>query len=160
MSTNVAKVRLTGRRQWVGTDEAGHSLVMDTPPAPHGVGEGSGIRPVEVVLHALAACTGMDLIGILEKKRQDVRGIEVVVTAEQREEFPKIYTDVQLEYVITGHNVDPAAVERALELSETKYCSVGHMLNDQVKRTISFRIEEAPPAGFSILEAERGSVDA
>lgn len=156
MTTNVAKVRLTGRRQWVGTDEAGHSVVMDSLPAPHGVGEGSGIRPIEIVLHALAACTGMDVIGILEKKRQDVRGIEIVVTADQREdEFPKIYTDVRIEYIITGYDLDASAVERAIELSESKYCSVGGMLSEQVKRTTTFRIVEAPAPGHSIIEAER-----
>ena len=150
---DTARVRWTGRRQFVATDEAGHSLVMDSKPEYKG--EGSGIRPLEVVLHGLAGCTGMDVISILEKKRQDVRGLEILVSAVQREdEFPKIYTQIALEYVVTGYGVKPEAVERAIALSEEKYCSVGGMLGEQVEVTTSFRVLEAPPQGYSILDAE------
>lgn len=149
-----ARVRLTGRRQFVGVDEKGHSVVMDASPEYNG--EGSGVRPIELVLHALAACTGMDVISILEKKRQDVRGLEIEVHARQRtDEFPKIYTDIELEYVVTGYEVSPAAVARAIELSEEKYCSVGGMIRDTVAITTTYRIVEAqPPVGCPPLDGE------
>lgn len=143
---DTARVRLTGKRQFTGVDGAGHSVVMDAKPE-YG-GDGSGIRPIEMVLQGLAACTGMDVISILEKKRQDVRGLEIVVYGTQRtDDYPRIYTDVRVEYIVTGFGVDPAAVERAIELSEEKYCSVQGMLRDEVKVTTTYRVVEAPAPG-------------
>jgi putative redox protein len=148
-----ARVRWTGRRQFVGTDSVGHSVVMDAASAYHG--EGSGFRPIEIVLHGLAACTGMDVISILEKKRQDVRSLEINVRARQRtEDFPRIYEAIELEYVVGGYGVKPTAVARAIELSEEKYCSVGGMLGEQVKITTSYRVFESPAAGHSVLDDE------
>jgi len=139
---DIAKVKWAGKRQFVGTDGMGHSVVMDARPEYKG--EGSGIRPLELVMHGLAGCTGMDVISVLEKKRQDVRGIEITVRGVQREdEFPKIYTSLEIEYVVTGFGVSPEAVARAIELSEHKYCSVGGMLGEQVRLTTSYRVVEA-----------------
>ncbi len=136
------KVRWTSSRQFVGWDAAGHGVVMDAPSAYRG--EGTGVRPLELVLYALAGCTGMDVISVLEKKRQDVSGLELEVSATQREdEFPKIYTDINIEYVVRGRGVKPEAVARAIELSETKYCSVKGMLGSQVNVTTSMRVVEA-----------------
>lgn len=148
-----ASVKWTGRRQFVGTDGVGHSLVMDATKAYKG--EGSGFRPLEVVLHGLAACTGMDVISILEKKRQDVRGLDINVSAEQREdEFPKIYTRIAIEYVVTGYGVKADSVARAIELSEEKYCSVRGMLGEQVQVSTSFRVEEARTPGEPLLKPD------
>ncbi|NTU72540.1 MAG: OsmC family protein [Coriobacteriia bacterium] len=146
-----ARVKLTGRRQFVGVDGAGHSIVMDAKAEY--LGEGSGIRPVELVLHGLAGCTGMDVISILEKKREDVRGLEIVVNGTPRvEEYPKIYTDIQVHYIVTGYGVKPGSVERAIALSEEKYCSVKGMLSDEVNVTTSFEVIEAAPANTPVLE--------
>lgn len=143
---DVARVRWNGHRQFVGVDEAGHSVVMDAKAEYKG--EGSGIRPMELVLHGLAGCTGMDVISILEKKRQDVRGFEINVTGTQRvDEYPKIYTVMDVEYVVTGYGVKPEAVARAIELSEEKYCSVGGMLGEQVEVRSTFRVVEARQPG-------------
>lgn len=151
---DIASVRWTGRRQFVGTDQAGHSLVMDAKPEYHG--DNTGIRPIEVVLHGLAACTGMDVISILEKKRQDVRDFRIDVKAEQRtDEFPKIYTRIELEYVVTGFNINPDAVARAIGLSKDKYCSVGGMLGEQVEIVTSYRVLEESAPGYSVLDAEQ-----
>ncbi len=137
-------VRWSGNRQFIGWDEAGHGIVMDTSVAYKG--EGTGIRPIELVLYGLAGCTGMDVISILEKKRQDVRGITIEVKGIQREDdYPKIYTDVEIEYVVTGYGVSPEAVRRAIELSEEKYCAVGGMIAGKVRLTTSFTVEEAAP---------------
>jgi len=144
---DTARVRWTGGRQFVGTDAAGHSVVMDAKPEYKG--EGSGFRPMELVLQGLAGCTGMDVISILEKKRQDVRAMEIVVTGTQRlDEFPKIYTRMDVEYVVTGFGVKPEAVARAIELSETKYCTVAGMLGEQVEVHTSYRVVEADQPGM------------
>lgn len=138
------KVRWCGNRQFVGWDEAGHSVVMDASASYKG--EGTGVRPLQLFLDAMAGCTAMDVISILEKKRQDVRGLEVNVEATQREDdYPKIYTNIHLTYVVTGYGVTDAAVSRAIELSEDKYCSVKGMLGPQVEVTTSFEIKEGEP---------------
>lgn len=108
--------------------------------APEVGGENDGFRPMELLLVGLAGCTAMDVISILEKKRQQVTGFEVRAHAERANEHPKVFTEITLEYVVTGHNIDPEAVKRAVELSENKYCSAQAMLgktaNIQHKITI------------------------
>lgn len=149
-----ARVRWTGRRQFVSTDGAGHSVVMDAKPEYKG--DGSGVRPMELLLHGLAGCTGMDVISILEKKRQDVRDLVINVTAHQRtDDFPKIYTKIELEYVVTGFDVQPEAVARAIELSEEKYCTVRGMLGPQVEIVATYRVEQSPAQGYSVLDDEK-----
>ncbi len=138
---DTVRVTWNTRRRFVAWDEAGHGVVMDARPE-HG-GDGSGTRPVELVLYGLAGCTGMDVISILEKKRQKVTAFEMVVTGEPREEYPRIYTTIHVEYVVTGLGVDPSAVARAIELSEEKYCSVKGMFSDQIDVVTSFRVMEA-----------------
>ncbi len=142
-------VRWAGNRQFIGWDRAGHGVVMDA--TPEFKGEGTGVRPIELVLYGLAGCTAMDVVSILEKKRQDVTGVTVEVQGTRREdEYPKIYTDIHLEYVVTGHGVSAEAVRRAIELSEEKYCSVGGMLVGTVTFSSSFRVEEAPVPGGGV----------
>ncbi len=92
-------------------------------------GEASGFRPMELIAIGLAGCTAMDTISILQKKRQDVTAFEVQVHAERATEFPKVFTNIVVEYLVEGHNVDPAAVERSIELSATKYCPAQAMLS-------------------------------
>lgn len=132
-------VRWVGRRQFVGWDEQGHGIVMDGLAS--GAGEGTGIRPIELVLYGLAGCTAMDVVSVLEKKRLDVRGVEITVNGEQFvDDYPHYYNEIALEYVVTGVDIPDAAVARAIELSETKYCSVKGTLGPQVRITTSFRV--------------------
>ena len=150
---DTVRIRWGGSRQFIGWDEAGHGVVMDAKAAYKG--EGSGTRPLELFLYALAGCTGMDVISILEKKRQDVRSFEMQVEATQREDdYPKIYTDIQITYVVTGYGVKEAAVARAIELSEEKYCSVRGMLGPQTQVRTSFEVHEAPAP---MLDSESAS---
>lgn len=147
MATDKVLVRWSGKRQFIGWDAAGHGVVMDAP-AIYG-GEGTGPRPLEVFLYGLAACTAMDVVSVLEKKRQDFTALEIEVDATQREdEYPKIYTRIEITYVVNGRGVKPDAVARAIELSETKYCSVKGMLGPQVEVVTAYRIvdEDAPGA--------------
>lgn len=139
---DIVNVKWNGKRRFVGWDEAGHGIVMDAKPSSGG--DASGPRPIELVLYAIAGCTGMDVISILEKKRQAVTDFDIIVRGTQREdEYPKIYTRIEVEYVVTGFGVKPDAVRRAIELSEEKYCSVRHMFAPEVDVVTSFRVVEA-----------------
>ena len=121
-----AKVTWQNGLAFNGLSESGFPIPLDAS-VDHG-GSGTGTSPMELVLVGLGGCTGMDVISILQKKRQDVTKFEVVLHADRAPDHPKVFTDITIEYVVTGHNIDPEAVERAVELSETKYCSVNGML--------------------------------
>jgi putative redox protein len=125
-----------------GTGGSGFSMRFDNPSGP------KGASPMEVVAMASGACTAMDVIDILRKKRQDVTGFEVNVLGQRTTEHPMVFTEIDLEYVVTGRNIDPKAVERAIELSLTKYCSVNVSLQaGGVKIKSQYRvIELAQPA--------------
>jgi putative redox protein len=103
--------------------------------------EAQGPTPMDVILAALGGCTGMDVIGILRKKRQEITGYEVEVIGERRmNEHPKLYTKVEIVHRVRGRNVNPAAVEEAIRLSDTKYCSVHAMLHHGVPITSRWEI--------------------
>jgi putative redox protein len=97
-------------------------------------------NPVQVVLCAVAGCSGMDVISLLRKKRQRVTSYEIEVTAERREEHPRIYTRIDILHRVRGHEVSAAAVEEAIRLSDTKYCSIHAMLERTVALTSRFEI--------------------
>ncbi len=111
--------------------KSGFTMPLGTDAASGGADD--GFRPMELLLVGLAGCTAMDVISILEKKRQPVSGFEVKVQAERATEHPRVFTHITLEYVVTGKGVDLAAVQRAVELSETKYCSAQAMLRQAAK---------------------------
>jgi putative redox protein len=96
-------------------------------------GAEDGFRPMELVALGLASCTGIDVMSILQKKRQEITGLEVKVETQKAAEHPKVWTHVMIEYIVTGKNVDPAAVERAIQLSSEKYCPAQNMLKLAVK---------------------------
>jgi len=102
-------------------------------------GENDGFRPMELIAVGLAGCTGMDVISILRKKRQEVTRFEVRVHADQAEQHPRVFTKILIEYVVTGSKIDPVAVERAVTLSETTYCPAQAMLAKaaQIERKIT-----------------------
>ena len=120
-----------------GRSGSGHTLRLD------GKGNVTGFSPMELLLMGLAGCTGMDVIDILRKKQQAVSAFEVKVSGIQCKEHPKVYTDIEIEYVVRGQNIDPKAVERAIELSQTKYCSAQAMLSKAAKIRSTYRIEAA-----------------
>lgn len=145
-------VRWVAKRQFVGWDEAGHGVVMDALPVSSG--EATGVRPIELLLYALGGCTAMDVVSVLEKKRLDVRGVEVSVDGTQREDgFPHYYETIAVHYTVTGVEVPEEAVARAIELSETKYCSVKGAFGPQVVVTTSFSVvEPAAPGPVRVAE--------
>lgn len=105
-------------------------------------GDGDGLAPVELVALGLGGCTAIDVISILKKKQQDVQKFEVRVTTERKEEHPKVWTRALIEYLVTGKNVEPAALERAIQLSSEKYCVVQNMLKASVKIETRYEIKE------------------
>lgn len=135
-----AKVTLVNGMQFVGTASSGHAIVMDADKSVGG--SNSGSRPMELVAMALGGCTGMDVISILRKKKQDVHGLEIVLRAEKAEHHPRRYTDIHIEFVVRGKGIDEAAVKRAIDLSSDKYCAVGGTLKPSAQITHSYRIEE------------------
>jgi putative redox protein len=141
---DIVKARWAGNRQLVGWDSKLHGIVMDTPA--EGTGEGTGWRPVELLLLGMAGCTGIDVISILEKKREDFRGLEIEVRGEPRlDEHPHYYETIEVHYTVTGVGVKPDSVARAIELSEEKYCSVKGCLGPQCVVTTTYEVIEFEP---------------
>ncbi len=97
---------------------------------------------MELVLIGMAGCTAYDVMSILEKKRQRVTGLEVSARAERAEEPPRVYTKIEIEYLLRGRGIKPKAVEDAIRLSKEKYCSASIMLGKTAQITTSYRIEE------------------
>ena len=91
-----------------------------------------GVSPMELILVGLAGCTGVDIVDILEKKRQPLKALKVKVRGKKAEDFPKIYKEIEITYQIWGDGIDHDAIERAIQLSEEKYCSVSAMLRATV----------------------------
>jgi putative redox protein len=118
-----------------------HWVMMDTKEEAGG-NEGAS-TPKELVLMALAGCTSMDVISILKKKKSPVISYECMVNGIERNEHPKIFTEIHIEYVVYGDGIKPEDVERAIDLSVTKYCSVSAILSASAKLTHSYRIEPA-----------------
>ncbi len=133
-----ARVRWTENMQFLGISGSNHSLVLDTD-AEHG-GTDTGAKPMELVLVALAGCTGMDVVSLLKKMRVNFTGLEIKVTGERREEHPRIFTGIELEYVVYGPAVEEAAVKRAIELSQENYCSVSALIRPACPINYTYRI--------------------
>jgi putative redox protein len=127
---------------FTGTAGSGFSVPLGTNVEYGGADD--GFRPLELMLVSLAGCTGMDVISILLKKRQEVTSFQVNVQGERAREHPHVFKSITVEYDFCGHHLDPAAVERAVELSETKYCAARAMLSQVVPIQRVIRIEEAP----------------
>jgi len=100
----------------------------------------SGFRPMELMGVSLAGCTAMDVLSILKKKKQDVVDFEVLVHTRSAEEHPHVWEWVQIEYVVTGRNIDPMAVERSMQLSAEKYCPAQSMIRKAVDIELTYRI--------------------
>ncbi len=132
-----AKVTLTRPtqpgRQFVASTAGHHFLIDDKDGA-------TGPKPIDLVAVGLAGCTAFDVINILRKKRQQVTGYEVLVEADQAPQPPAVFTEVRIRHLITGPDVDPAAVEEAIRLSEEKYCSVGNMVNKTARLATTYDI--------------------
>ncbi len=135
------KLRQIQGLQLVVTGDSGHAVVMDQSREVGGFE--AAPSPMEFVLFGLAGCTAMDVISILQKKREDVRGFEVHFKAERADEHPKVFTKIHLKFIVKGKAVKPQSVKRAIELSATKYCSASAMISKTAEITYDFEIIEA-----------------
>lgn len=121
-----------------GSSGSGHSVIMDG--APEFGGANQGMRPMEMLLLGMGGCTAFDVVHILRKARQDIVDFEVDLDAQRAEAPPKVFTRIHVHFEIRGHNVSPAAVERAIDLSLSKYCSATIMLAKTAEITHDYSI--------------------
>ncbi len=140
MADNVykASVKYAGDELFIGTTPHNYSLTMDTKADRH-----SAPTPVEMLLVSVAACTAVDVVSILEKKRQIVTDYRVEISGERRDEHPRSFTKMHIHHIVYGRDVSEQAVIRAIELSDTKYCSVAATVKPTVEITTSFEIIQA-----------------
>lgn len=124
--------------QFVGRVNSGHGIVIDTAG-------GAGPSPMELLLMGVMGCTGMDVLSILKKKRQNVTGLKIAANGQQAETPPNYYTEIELEYVAYG-DIDEEALRRAIELSETKYCSAMANLSGKTRFSSKYRVEKVEPS--------------
>jgi len=127
------RIKLLEGVTWVTSGDSGHGVVIDGSPAIGG--QNLGMRPMELVLAGLGGCSAMDVISMLRKQRQDVVDCVIELSGQRAETIPKVFTDIQMTYRVTGNDLSKTAVERAVRLSAEKYCSVSKMLEDSVRIT-------------------------
>ena len=133
-----AKVTYINGLQFVGEASSGHAMVMDGETSVGG--RNTAVRPTELLLIGLGGCSGMDVVSILKKKKQDLRGLEIIIRGEKAESYPQKFTDIIIEFVVKGRNISDEAVKRAVDLSMEKYCSVKATLEGSAKISFSYRI--------------------
>ena len=137
--TTKAIVKFVDDDLFVGITPGGRAIVLDTNSQ-----RSTGPSPVELLLVALGSCTATDVVSILKKKRQQVTSYTVEISGERRTEPPRSYTSMKVHHVLTGRSISPAAVAHAIELSDTKYCSVADTLRPKVEIQTTFEIIEEP----------------
>jgi len=137
-STQRVTVDLLGNMAFRAITQTGHEVVMDA--APEVGGTDSGPRPMELLLAGLGGCTGMDVISMLRKMRQDVTDYEIQITGERAAEHPKVYTSIRVEHIVRGNALNQESVKRAVELSATRYCSAAAMLGRVARIQETYRV--------------------
>jgi putative redox protein len=147
-----ATVRWKENMTFVGMPDSGFPVQMDADASFGGTNQ--GVRPMEMVALGLASCTGMDVISILRKKRQQITQFEVRVNAPRSVDHPKVFTSARITYIVTGINVDETAVLRSVELSMTKYCPVQVMLSQAFPMELHYEIYEEEPGGLPRLVSQ------
>jgi putative redox protein len=139
MATKKAFIKQLQGITFVGKTDSNHWITMDGPKDFGG--SDAGIRPKELLLLGLGGCTGSDVASILQKKRVKLDGFEMNIETEVSEDHPQVFTKLHIEYVFYGKDIDEKSVERAIELSQTKYCGVTKMFEKAMEITHSYKIE-------------------
>ena len=124
----------------VGKSDSGHTITMDGPPESGG--ENLGVRPMEMLLLGVAGCTMIDVVTTLKKMRQDLSHCETKINAERATDHPKVFTDIHIQFVVKGKDLDPKKVDKAITLSAEKYCSASIMLGEMATITHDFEVVE------------------
>ena len=135
-----ATVKWLDHMSFVGEAGSGHSLVMDGPPESGG--RNLGVRPMEMVLLGLGGCTAFDMVLILQRQRQAISDCQVEIEAERATKVPKVFTKIHVHYIVKGKSLDAKKVERAVNMTAEKYCSVSIMLSASVELSHDFEIIE------------------
>jgi len=135
-----SKVVWKGGMAFTGTVDSTYLVPLDASFTSGG--KDLGFRPLQLIAIGLVGCTGMDVISILQKKRQEITGFEVSAAIQQADQHPKVFTKIVIEYKVTGVNIDKNAVERAVQLSEEKYCGARAMLQHTAEISNRIIIEE------------------
>ena len=130
-----ANVRWVTGKQFIGIDSTNHSVVLSTPA------EGVGMKPSDLLLVALAACTAVDVVDILTKKRLHLTGLEISASGEQDADPPWTFRKIHLHYCLSGSDLNEKAVAQAIELSEEKYCSVAATVRATAEISYDFEIQ-------------------
>jgi len=133
-----ARVKWVEQVSFLGETESSHAVLMDGSPAAGG--RNLGPRPMEMLLLGAGGCTSFDVMSILKKSRQAVSGCYVELDAERAETDPKVFTKIHMHFVVTGKNIKPEAVEKAIKLSAEKYCSASIMLGATAAVTHDFEV--------------------
>jgi putative redox protein len=132
----VVQVTWVQNEQFVGTDSTNHSIVLSTGK------DGTGAKPSDMLLVALGACAGADVVGILVKKRQKLSGLQIQVDGQQDADPPWAFRKIHVEYIVRGQGISEKAVQQAVELAEEKYCSVAATIRGVAEITSSYQIVE------------------
>jgi putative redox protein len=132
-----ATLTWTKKLHFEGRGATPHTVPVDYKPP---LGEDDGLRPMELVLMSLAACSGQTVISLLTKMKQKVRGFTVTASGKRKNDHPTVFTDIRVDFAVEGTDVDPAAVEKAIAYSEEKYCPVWAMLKTSVNVTSGYLI--------------------
>jgi putative redox protein len=140
-----ARIKWLDHMSFVGESGSGHSIVMDA--SPDDGGRNLGVRPMETVLLGLGGCTAIDVMMILQKARQQVEDCILEISAERAAEVPKVFTKIHLHYRVKGRDLSAKQVERAINLSAEKYCSVTKMLEKTAQITHDFELLGTPVDG-------------
>lgn len=134
-----ARIKWVEGVSFVGESETGHAVVLDG--APENGGRNIGMRPMEMLLIGMGACTSFDVVTILKKARQPIVDCVAEIEAERANEIPKVFTKIHVHFVVTGDGLNESQVERAVKLSAEKYCSASIMLSKSVTITHGFEIK-------------------
>ncbi len=132
-----------GGGTFIGRNPSGGTVQMGK------LNEQPGISPMELILAGLAGCTGVDIADILLKKKEPLKALKVLVRGKKADDFPKIFKEIEVTYLIWGDGVQPKSVEHAIKLSEEKYCSVSIMLKPAASIRSSYKIFDSHEAGVN-----------
>lgn len=133
------KIKWIDGVSFVGESETGHAVVLDG--APENGGRNIGMRPMEMLLIGMGACTSFDVVTILKKSRQPIVDCVAEISADRADEVPKVFTKIHVHFVVTGNNLNVSQVERAVKLSAEKYCSASIMLAKACEISHDFEIK-------------------
>jgi putative redox protein len=140
-NTMTVQAQLAHGTSFIVQTGSGHQVILDA--AVEKGGDDAGARPMEMLLTALATCSGIGVIGILRKMHQDITNYEIHVNGIRRDALPQIFTHITVEHIFTGHNLQPTAIQRAIDLDKENYCGANAMLSQAAQIDHTFKIQEA-----------------